>query len=64
MTDAEILDVLKNINYACLFVMLGSQRTKFGPGELLWQRALSTATGEQRDVLVAKIERWQKRSIA
>lgn len=62
MTDAEILETLKGINYACLFVMTNGQRTKFGPGELLWQRALRTATGEQREALSSKIERWQKRS--
>lgn len=61
MEDTEIMEAVHRINYAALYVTIGKQQVKFGPGEDAWTRQLSTVSDDVRASLVEKVQRLQTR---
>jgi hypothetical protein len=61
MKDPEILALVSTMNYASLYVKSDDESIKFGPGELLWHSKLRSATVEQRELLVEKLQKWNER---
>lgn len=59
-TTSDILTVLQDVNYACLFLEWSDGTVKCGPGQEKWQHDLNKLTGEQRIALEARIERWKE----
>lgn len=58
MTNEQILAFAASMNYAHLVI---DSSVSIRYGRVRWEKAIPELTDEQREKLVAKIERWQAR---
>lgn len=63
MTDREILDFVKRIDYAPLYISMSLNCRRCGPGQEQWKHDLASLNETERFLLSARIRRHLSSSV-